>query len=254
MKDFLNRSDQFFLALISAFAVYVFLFMYFQISTYQQSVQIEPFQKFTKIEDKKEILIKKENIELPTQTQGDVINISRNNEDKRAKSDNEWSEDKSSGNPVQTIKEYEKKLFEETAGQKKREQIKIESEKNKTQKNQNRSKKDQTSQITKPNQYNGNVMVDFYLPGRTAHNDNNWNIRNPGYTCGFGASGTVVINVKVNLSGNVTRITYDASKSINASACMIEQAEKYAKISRFNFSGNNSNDEIGYIRYQFVSQ
>jgi hypothetical protein len=35
---------------------------------------------------------------------------------------------------------------------------------------------------------------------------------------------------------------------------MIEQAEKYARISRFNYSANASYPVIGYIIYQFASQ
>ena len=97
-------------------------------------------------------------------------------------------------------------------------------------------------------------MVDFFLPGRTAYDNNNWHIRNPGYTCGFGSSGTVVINVKVNLNGRVLKITYDSSQSSNATDCMIEQAKKYAQMSRFNFSGEASDEQSGYIRYQFISQ
>lgn len=253
MKGLINRSDQFFIALIAVFAVYVFLFMYFQISTYQQFVLIEPFQEFSKIEDEKEIIISKDNIELPNQTSGEALNISRNNEDKRDKSEKQWSENKSAGNPVQTIKEFEKKLFEEAGGKTKREQIKVESEKNKNQNGQNQSKTDQKSQNTQSNQYIGNVMVDFSLRGRIAYNNNNWHIRNPGYTCGFGSQGTVVMNIQVNANGKVVQATYDASKSSNASHCMIEQAEKYARMSRFNLAVNEIN-QTGYIRYQFVSQ
>jgi hypothetical protein len=35
---------------------------------------------------------------------------------------------------------------------------------------------------------------------------------------------------------------------------MIEQAKKYAQMSRFNFSGEASDEQSGYIRYQFISQ
>ncbi|MFY7667576.1 MAG: hypothetical protein ACOVQG_02465, partial [Crocinitomicaceae bacterium] len=72
-------------------------------------------------------------------------------------------------------------------------------------------------------------------------------------TCGKG-SGTVHISISVSQSGYVSKATYDPSKSKNASSCMIEQAEKYAKISRFNYSGNAPAQVTGYIIYQFVSQ
>jgi tRNA pseudouridine55 synthase len=250
MKGFFNRPEHFFLALIAAFGVYILLFMYFHISSYKQYVLIPAFQEFSKIEE--EIKIAKENIEVPDQNSGELKNIARNNEDKRIKSEKDWSENTSSEDPTQTIKDFEKKLFEEAGGEKKREKIESEAERKKVKKDQ---KLTQTNkQTTKDNQYNGNVMVDFSLEGRTAYNNNNWYIRNPGYTCGYGSVGTVMILIKVNSAGKVVKITFDAAKSINATACMIEQAKKYAQMSRFNFSGEASNEQSGYIRYQFISQ
>jgi len=124
----------------------------------------------------------------------------------------------------------------------------------KTLKNEKISKNELTSKESEVNQYSGNVMVDFSLAGRTAHNNNNWHIRNPGYTCGYNAAGIVVILIKVNAAGKVVKIEFDAAKSTNVSNCMKEQALKYAKISRFNASTNGGIEQSGYIRYQFVSQ
>ncbi|MEY3125960.1 MAG: hypothetical protein RL273_47, partial [Bacteroidota bacterium] len=211
---------------------------------------IPAFQEFSKIEE--EIKIAKENIEVPDQNSGELKNLARNNEDKRIKSEKDWSENTSSEDPTQTIKDFEKKLFEEAGGEKKREKIESEAERKKVKKDQ---KLTQTNkQTTKDNQYNGNVMVDFSLEGRTAYNNNNWYIRNPGYTCGYGSVGTVMILIKVNSAGKVVKITFDAAKSINATSCMQEQALKYANMSRFNALTNGGSDQSGYIRYQFVAQ
>ena len=252
MKGFFNRPEHFFLALIAAFGVYILLFMYFHISSYKQYVLIPAFQEFSKIEE--EIKIAKENIEVPNQNSGELKNIARNNEDKRTKSDKDWSENTSSEDPAQTIKDFEKKLFEEAGGEKKREKIESEAERKKVAKNEKSSKTDLINQHLKPNQYNGNVMVDFSLEGRTAYNNNNWYIRNPGYTCGYGSVGTVVILIKVNSSGKVVKINFDAAKSTNVSICMQEQALKYADMSRFNALTNGGSDQSGYIRYQFAAQ
>ena len=254
MKGFFNRPEHFFLALIATFGVYILLFMYFQISSYKQYVLIKPFQEFSKNEDDKEIKIAKENIEVPNQNSGELKNLSRNNEDKRAKSDKDWSENTSSGDPVQTIKDYEKKLFEEAGGKKEREKIESEAERKKAQKNEKSSKTELTNQHSKSNQYNGNVMVDFSLAGRTAYNNNNWYIRNPGYTCGYGASGTVVVLIKVNSAGKVVKVNFDPAKSTNVSECMQEQALKYANMSRFNTTNDGDSEQSGYIRYQFAAQ
>jgi tRNA pseudouridine55 synthase len=252
MKGFFNRPEHFFLALIAAFGVYISLFMYFHISSYKQNVLIPAFQEFSKIEE--EIKIAKENIEVPDQNSGELKNLARNNEDKRIKSEKDWSENTSSEDPAQTIKDFEKKLFEEAGGEKKREKIESEAERKKVAKNEKSSKTDLINQHLKPNQYNGDVMVDFSLAGRTAYNNNNWFIRNPGYTCGYGSVGTVVILIKVNSAGKVVKITFDAAKSINATSCMQEQALKYANMSRFNPITKIGSEQSGYIRYQFVAQ
>ena len=254
MKENLNRSDHVILAVVSAFGVYVFLFVYFQLTEYKQYIEIDVPENLSRIEDNQQIEIPIKNIEIPNISSKEIKNIARNNEDKRIKSDKDWSENKLAGDHVKTIKDYEKKLFEETKGFKESSSINKKSDKEKSDKTVVNSNPKHNNQDGKTNQYSGNVMVDFFLPGRTAYDNNNWHIRNPGYTCGFGSSGTVVINVKVNLNGRVLKITYDSSQSSNATDCMIEQAKKYAQMSRFNFSGEASEEQSGYIRYQFISQ
>jgi hypothetical protein len=200
-----------------------------------------------------------ENIQILDQNNSNqpIKNLARDVNDSRQKSFEDYSQNKSSGDPAKTAKDFEQKLFEESGGRKEREKIIKEMEERKNSKlnqsNSSSSKMNEVSQSGKQNQYAGNVLVDFNLPGRTAFEGNNWYVRNPGYTCGKGL-GTVYVSILVNQSGYVSRATYDPSKSKNASSCMIEQAEKYAKISRFNYSANASSPVIGYIIYQFVSQ
>jgi len=255
MKGILNRPDHFFIALIAAMSVYVFMFMYFQISSYKELVPIEPFEKFSRIEEPDEIEIKKDLIEVPpSQLNGDLTNITRDNNDTRKKSDKNWSQDKAAANPEQTAKEFEKQLFKETGGEKERERIQREAEEQKKKLATTLiDKNNPSTQTSKANQFSGNVMVDFSLKGRTAFENNNWYVRNPGYTCGHGSAGTVVVNITVDNSGKVVGSVVDESKSSNATPCMREQALKYASISKFNM-GDGSGKQEGYIRYRFVAQ
>jgi hypothetical protein len=94
-------------------------------------------------------------------------------------------------------------------------------------------------------------MVDFSLPGRTAFENKKWNVRNPGYTCGYNSAGTVVVNITVNNAGRVISKSIDQNRSTSASSCMMEQALKYAGMSKFN---SGSGTVSGYISYRFVSQ
>lgn len=94
-------------------------------------------------------------------------------------------------------------------------------------------------------------MVDFSVSKRSAFEGNTWYVRNPGYTCGFNAAGMVYLQIEVNAAGRVSSAAYVAAKSKNASPCMIEQALKYAKISRFS-SGEGA--ASGWITYRFEAQ
>jgi hypothetical protein len=94
-------------------------------------------------------------------------------------------------------------------------------------------------------------MVDWDLSNRKPHNNNSYYVRNPGYTCNENANGIVVVNVRANKNGDIIAATYDETKSSNATTCMIENAIKYAKLSRFEYS-TQTNQQTGYIKYTFV--
>jgi len=159
----------------------------------------------------------------------------------------------SQGDPEQAARDYEAEVFAQTGGAAARERIIQESNKRITQLKQ-QGQTPQTTNTTgsaQPNQYAGAVMVDFSVSKRTAFEGNTWYVRNPGYTCGFNAAGLVHVQIEVNAAGKVSAATYIAAKSKNASACMIEQALKYAKLSRFS-PGEGS--ATGWISYKFEAQ
>jgi hypothetical protein len=203
-----------------------------------------------------EIEIKPENIEVnPQQAQGEVKSISQNAQDQREKSYDNWNANKVSKSVEQQVKDLEKQYYNEAGGEKKREKILQEAEKNKQTQSSTKSSSKTTNQNPGGEKaYAGNVMVEWILSNRDPHQNNAWHVRNPGYTCGAGSAGLVSVKIKVDQTGKVIAATYDPSQSSSANACMIEQAKKYALISRFNYSTTAPKIQDGVISYNFVSQ
>ena len=237
--------------------IYVGFFVYLELTTARKETAIEADEFSVSIEevpDEVELTLQQD----PSfQAGGDVRNVVRDASDTRQRSNQDWSQDAASstrsGNPEQAARDYERSLFEEFGGAKERERIRTESAeriKNATTNTSNRNV-GPTNQSGSQNQYSGNVMVDFVLPGRTAFENKKWYVRNPGYTCGYNSDGTVVVNITVNNAGRVVSKAIDQNRSSSASACMMEQALKYAGMSRFN-SGLGT--VSGYISYRFISQ
>ena len=97
------------------------------------------------------------------------------------------------------------------------------------------------------NAFAGQVMVSFNLKYRKAHS-----LKIPGYTCN--GSGSIVVDIKVDKSGNVKSATFNPALSQNASECMIEKSLKYAKLARFNLDDNAPALASGSITYKFQGQ
>lgn len=154
---------------------------------------------------------------------------------------------------VEDVKEFERQLFEDAGGASQR--AEIQKQREETQRRKEKFEQDQKNAKTNKNQSGGTstkkgkTMVSFYLPSRNPHNNDISNIRNPGYTCEQGSYGEVTIKIKVNSLGQVTSATPAASYS-DLNSCLVEQALKYAKISRFNAS--DVNNQEGTITYIFM--
>jgi hypothetical protein len=255
VTKFFDILDRFKFGIIAAFAAYIGLFIYLQMESYTAYFPIEPFDKGSYVvipED--EVKLKPENIEVPSDfVPTDVKNISRDQNDTRKRSNEKWFENKSASEVEQSVKDYEKKLFEEAGGDAKRKKIQQEIDERKTSKTTSSSKpKESTSQNGGNTAFAGSVMVDWSLANRNPHQNNNWYVRNPGYTCGTGASGKVSVSIKVNQNGDVISATANTAPGTNG--CMVEQALKYAKLSRFNFTESAPKIQEGTIIYTFVSQ
>ena len=232
------------LGILAAFSVYILVFIFLEIITYQTYFPIQPFNDQPTISiTTDELLITKENL----QVEQDSKNISKDQNDLREQSINDWQENKSD-EINQSIIDYEKSLHQDNVS--KNDNIVKENE-------DNNNDNDLKPQALNTNNnvktaYGGNVMVSWSLTERTAHLNNNWYVRNPGYTCDQDSYGKITIQIKVDQNGSV--IYASVLEKGDASQCMINQAIKYAKLSRFNYSTTATPNQIGTITYTFISQ
>lgn len=256
MNQIFDWIDKYKFGLIAVVAAYVFTFSSMQFASIPQYTPIEPFHMGPVLEpEEPEIKLEKEQIEVPTNFSSDVKNMARDRNDQREKSMTDYSQNTPSQGS-QSVKDLEKKYLEEAGGDAKRAAIlKAHEEKKEKLKQKNNADKPTENKGSGGGEkaYAGNVMVDFDLGGRDAHQGNRWYVRNPGYTCGKG-SGLVVVDISVNQSRNVVSAKYNAAASNGASPCMIEQATKYAGMSRFAFDDTAPKTQQGKIYYTFVSQ
>jgi hypothetical protein len=257
MKRILRNPEQFFKILMAIMTIYVGAFVYLELTTVRKETAIEADEFSVSMEEVPE------EVELTLQQDpsmsagGEVRNVVRDASDTRQRSQQDWSQDAASstrsGNPEQSARDFERSLYDEFGGAKERERIQAQSAERMKNNSNGASGKinPTTNQSGSQNQYAGSVMVDFSLPGRTAFENKKWNVRNPGYTCGYNSAGTVVVNITVNNAGRVISKSIDQNRSTSASSCMMEQALKYAGMSKFN---SGSGTVSGYISYRFVSQ
>lgn len=96
----------------------------------------------------------------------------------------------------------------------------------------------------------GKTLAEWNMNGRKPHQNNPDYIKIPGYMCGKGVNEKIIVQIRVNSNGDV----YDA-KSLapdGANPCCVEQALKYAKKSRFEYSDKAI--DVGTITYYFKAQ
>ncbi len=194
---------------------------------------------------------------LGAEAVGLAVVIAKDLNDTRVQSEDKWDRNKASKSVEQNVKDLEKQFYAESGESQKREKIKATADE--AQQKIKLSTSAQTKSKSEVNSSGGNTafkgktMVSWELKGREPHQGNEWYVRNPGYTCGHDSNGEVYIKIKVNSSGSVLSATYLPEMSRNATACMVEQARKYALMSRFNFS-QSSTSQDGKIIYTFITQ
>lgn len=230
------------LGILAAFSVYILVFIFLEIITYQTYFPIQPFNDQPTISiTTDELLITKENL----QVEQDLKNISKDQNDLRKQSTNDWQENKAD-EINQSIIDYEKSLHQDNVS--KNDNIVKENEDDNNHLNPQVLNNNNNVKTV----YGGNVMVSWSLTERTAYLNNNWYVRNPGYTCDQDSYGKITIQIKVDQNGSV--IYASVLEKGDASQCMINQAIKYAKLSRFNYSITATPNQIGTITYTFISQ
>jgi outer membrane biosynthesis protein TonB len=264
MNNFFEILDKYKYPILAVLFTFFGSLFYLLFNSYEKSWEVDgwDFNSQVKVNiAKDELEIKPEDIEiLSNNAPKEVKSIARDMNDQRQKTMKEdWSTSKpmSSKDVEKSVKELEKQFFKEAGGEGKRQKIieeKIQNEQKIKQKQQNTktSDGDQQNRSGGDKVYGGNVMVNWVLSGREPHEGINSNIRNPGYTCGSGSSGVVLVKIKVDQGGNVVSATVTSSS--NANSCMIEQAKHYALISRFNYAKSAPITQEGTIKYTFVSQ
>ncbi len=263
MNNFFYILDKYKYPILAVLLTFFSALFYLLFNSYEKSWEVEGwnFKNEVKVEiAKDELEIKPEDIEiLSNNTPKEIKSITRDLNDSRQKTVKEdWSESKpmSSKDVEKSVKELEKQFFKEAGGEGKREKIiqdKIQSEQNLKQKQQsNKSSREFQNRNGEEKAFGGNVMVEWSLKDREPHEGIASNIKNPGYTCGEGSSGFVLISIKVDQGGIVKTATVTSSSKANA--CMLEQAKKYALKSRFNYTKTAPAVQEGIIKYTFVSQ
>ena len=251
----LDVFDRYKFGIIAAFTTYVAIFMYTNIVTYDYIIPIEPFTEHARILDKEEVLeITPDNIEIPPDySMDDVKNMSQNVHDNREASYEDFSENRTPEQIAQDIKNLEAQIKQEAGGSADRAELqKLIDQRKKEQELAAQNKKNDNSEsgATSNKKYAGTTMVSWDLNGRKAYQNNDWYVRNPGYTCDA-ANGVVVVNVKTNANGNVIWAEVNEGASRNTTACMKRQALEYAKKSRFEYSSDGGK-QTGYIKYTFI--
>lgn len=253
MNNFLEAIDRFKFGILAACLTYIGIFIYLQVPTIDRVYYIDPFLPDAVLEiPEDEIQLRPENIQINKHS-AEVKNIARDRNDTRERSMDKWTQNKNIEQVAEDVKDYEKKMFEEAGGAAERERIKREMEQRKLEE-ENKATNNPTPNTSNGSNtaYAGNVMVEFSLSGREPYQNRMWWVRNPGYTCGYGA-GNVTMRIKVNQNGNVTSAVYDPSLSSGANTCMIEKAKEYAMKSRFNYKSGAQLQE-GTITYTYISQ
>lgn len=254
MTDFFDAIDRHKFGLLAALSVYIGLFMYFEMGTYTTYDHYEPFHEGSYVDLNEEYLeVKPDNIEIPADYEtGPVSNMAKDANDTREQSWENYSSHQSAQDVEQSVYDLEKQMYQESGGATERDKITQEmNQREQDKQNQTTTTNTQQSNNKGDNAFKGKTMVEWSLKGRKPYQDNSWYVRNPGYTS-YG-NGVVLVDIVVNSNGNVTSASYNSSGSRNANQRMIEQALKYAKMSRFNYSGSAPGTQKGTITYTFVS-
>ena len=255
MDNLLIYIEKYKFAILGTVLFHVAFFFYFNFKTIERPFRladpsIEVAVPLEDIEFDPEIM-KKLELTKNNQVSEQVYNEAADANDTREKSYDNYSTQELDQEVESEAKDLEQQYFNEWAsthdnGDGSNGSADIQVDKDKSQKNQNNIDKSNIK-TGGSNSFAGEVMVSFNLKNRKAHS-----LPKPGYTCN--SSGTVVIDIKVDKSGEVKSASLNSGLSSSADDCMIEKAIRYAKKSRFNFSSSAPATQEGTITYKFVNK
>lgn len=263
MDRFFDFIEKHRFGILTTFVVHMGIFLYLQLETYSSNVYFGDNEVYARIEVPEEMIpIEPDEIEIPEEMQqqsGEVKNLTKDVHDKREKVNEGFSRSSVDNKVEQDVKNLEQEFFNEYKNSRPQTGTSGETTEQRTSNNQrtsttNSQNNESDSSSGGDKVYAGRTMVNYDLEGRKPHNNNDWYIRNPGYTCGSGSNGTVVIAIRVNQNGDVISARYVAEKSVNANNCMIQKAEEYALKSRFAYKESAPKSQDGFIMYNFDSK
>lgn len=235
---------------------YMVIFAYFQVGTYEAFEEpYNPFHEGAQIEiPEDEIELQAENIMLPADFDpSDLKNAVRDVNEKGPKSEKDYSTTGQIYDGAKSVYDLENQMFADAGGAEIQEKIRERDKARKKREEEEAKKNSDSGEKGKSGASTvaaGSVSLEFSLTNRSPVR-----LPKPTYMCGVGSSGRVTISIEVNQNGEVVSASHDPSRSSpSASYCMISQAEKFAKKSRFSASGSAPNPQKGWIAYIFVSQ
>ncbi len=94
--------------------------------------------------------------------------------------------------------------------------------------------------------FTGNSNIRYFVKNRR-----DIFLSNPLYTCPEEMSGLIVIDVRIDRSGNVVSAKYNKAKSTGTAACLIESTLQAARESYFNEDMSAPEIQEGFITYQY---
>lgn len=227
---------------------------------------------FSNIEDTTQFTLSNENlVETPPSQfnfdgdNGDGQNVAKDGAEKPEEVSNEVNDasepaeapvekPKKKTTAEQSIYDFEKDLYAQTGGAEERAKIQKEMDERKKQ----RELKKQQQKVDGANGGNigsnagsqGQTLAEWNLNGRKPHQNNPDFVKIPGYMCGKGVNVKVVVKVKVNSNGDV--ISAESQAPAGTNPCCVENAERYAKRSRFEYASTPIQE--GTITYSFKAQ
>jgi tRNA pseudouridine55 synthase len=221
------------LSLVLSLATVVFMFVFLNLYTIENNFDLDTTLSEVTVEVG-DIEIVKQEEQIKDEVGGDVKNFSQDLNDGR-ETNNELAKNTEGENKTENQISEKEEIIVTT---------KLESK-------PNDFKVSIPSQVNSDFKYEGNVMVQWKMDGRTPHNNNSWYVRNPGYMCGFDEDGLLYLDITVNDFGDVIDVKINKEKSSNTNPCIIKYGVEYARMSRFSPSNNK---QKGYIIYKFISQ